>query len=60
VEEYIAGYPEYATQIEDLFPVIAMLERLRIEEMAKRQAARRRPESKSPPTGIGDRGASPD
>ena len=55
---YTIKATEYARQIEELFPAIAMLERLRIEEMARREAALRRAAPRSPPQGSGDRGAS--
>ncbi len=35
VWEYQTRYPEYARQIEDFFPIIAMLERLRFQEAAR-------------------------
>jgi hypothetical protein len=58
ISEYTAEYPEYAGRIQDLFPAVVTLERLRAEELARREAAMRRAASRSPPKGIGDRGTS--
>lgn len=58
--EYIAEYPDHARQIEHLFPAVAMLERLRIEEMARREAAMGRAESGKPPKDTGHGGTSRD
>jgi hypothetical protein len=53
ISEYIADYPQYAGQIEQLFPTVAMMEQLRIEEM-KRRAAIRPSQPRSPPKNRGD------
>jgi hypothetical protein len=60
ISEYTAEYPKHAGQIQDLFPAVVLLERLRAEEMARREAAGRRAASRSPPKGIGDRGTGRD
>lgn len=39
IAEYALKYPEYASQIEELFPAIAKMEQLRVEEMISRQVA---------------------
>ncbi len=54
VSEYAAKYPQYAGQIEELFPAVAMMERLRVQEKAKRQAVAQRAEVADPPEHIGD------
>jgi serine/threonine protein kinase/tetratricopeptide (TPR) repeat protein len=48
VSAYAAEYPQYADQIEELFPAIAMLEELRSDERAKREFAARRCKSVVP------------
>jgi len=54
VSEYAASYPQYAQQIEELFPAVAMMEQLRLEEKTTREAAVRRARSPAPPEHIGD------
>lgn len=54
IAEYAANYPQYAAQIEQLFPAIHMMERLRIEETVDRKAAMRRENSAGPPRHLGD------
>jgi hypothetical protein len=49
ISEYIADYPQYAGQIEELFPAAAMMERLRVEEMSKRRPPIRGAQPRSPP-----------
>ena len=39
IAEYATKYPEYATQIEELFPAVAKMEQLRIQETVSREAA---------------------
>jgi len=54
VFEYAAEHPRYARQIETLFPTVAMMEQLRLEERARREAAVRHSRSADPPEHIGD------
>jgi len=54
VSEYAARYPQYAERIEELFPVVAMMEQLRSEAKARREAALRRAKSADVPQEIGD------
>jgi serine/threonine protein kinase len=54
VVEYVAEHPRYARQIEALFPAVAMMEQLRLEERTRREAAVRRARSADPPEQIGD------
>jgi len=54
VFEYVAEYPEYASQIEELFPAVAMLEQLRTEETVRREAAIRQKKPARPPERLGD------
>lgn len=37
--KYKMDYPEYASQIEKLFPLVAMLERLRLHEATRQETA---------------------
>jgi serine/threonine protein kinase/tetratricopeptide (TPR) repeat protein len=48
VAEYAARHPEHAGQIKNLFPTVAMMERLRIREMTSRKAAASRSWSAAP------------
>jgi len=54
VAEYAARYPRYAGKIAELFPAVAMMEQLRTEEKAKRDAAAARARFANPPEHIGD------
>jgi len=54
ISEYVAKHPQYARQIEELFPAVAMMEELRTEEKASREAAARRAASGNVPKRIGD------
>jgi len=54
IEEYAAQYPRWAGQIEELFPAVAMLEQLRIDEQARRQAVEVKHRFASPPQRLGD------
>jgi len=54
VAEYAAKHPRYAGKIEQLFPAVAMLEQLRTDEKAKREAASERARFARPPEHIGD------
>ena len=54
ISEYIADYPEYAGQIGELFPTVAMMEQLRVEEMSKRRSAIRRAQPRSLPENSGE------
>ena len=54
VAEYAAKYPQYAGQIEELFPAVAVMEQLRTAEKAKREAALRGARFAAPPEHIGD------
>jgi len=54
VVEYTERYPEYTRQIEQLFPAVAMMERLRAEEASHREAAVRHGHSFVAPDRIGD------
>lgn len=56
IPEFMADHPEHARQIEHLFPAIAMLERLRIEEAAGREAAMERVKPRSRCKRVTDRG----
>jgi hypothetical protein len=38
IAEYVLKYPQYATQIEGLFPAVAKMEQLRVEESVFREA----------------------
>ncbi len=52
--EYVAEYPQYAEEIEQLFPAVAMMEQLRVEEDSRWESARRRAKPFDPPERIGD------
>jgi serine/threonine protein kinase len=54
ISEYTAKHPQYAEQIEELFPAVAMMEQLRTEERANRDAIVRRAGSAGLPEHIGD------
>ncbi len=54
VAEYAARFPQHAGEIEQLLPTVAMMERLRGEETASRQAAAQRAVAESPPDHLGD------
>jgi len=54
VFEYVAEHPQYARQIETLFPTVAMMEQLRLQERTRREAAVRHGRSAPPPEHIGD------
>lgn len=54
IAEYAAKHPRLAAQIEDLFPAVEMLEQLRSDERAKRQAASVEHGFASPPQRLGD------
>jgi len=54
IAEYTAKHPRLAGQIEDLFPAVAMLEQLRIDERARRQAAFVERRFAGPPPRLGD------
>lgn len=54
VAEYAARYPDYASRIEELFPTVAMMEQLRADEKAKREAVARQAGFANPPEHIGD------
>lgn len=54
IAEYAAKYPQYAGRIEELFPTVAMMEQLRTDEKAKREATARRAGFARPPEHIGD------
>ncbi|MFZ5831738.1 MAG: protein kinase domain-containing protein [Planctomycetota bacterium] len=54
VSEYLASYPQYASQIEQLFPAAAWMEQLRAAEHAERDTAVRRAWPSSAPKRIGD------
>ena len=54
VAEYAVKYPQYAGQIEELFPAVAVMEQLRTAEKAKREAAVRGAGFAAPPEHIGD------
>jgi serine/threonine protein kinase len=53
-QEYAARYPEYAPQIEELFPTVALMEQLRAEQNADRETAARRWAAPRPPEHLGD------
>lgn len=54
ISEYVAKHPQYARQIKELFPAVAIMEELRTGEKASREAAARRAASGSVPKQIGD------
>ncbi len=54
ISEYVARYPRYGKEIEELFPTVAMMEQLRIEEKTHRTAAVQQSASASCPRHIGD------
>ena len=54
VSEYAGKYPQFAEQIEELFPAVEMMERLRTADMANREAASRENGSADVPEQIGD------
>jgi len=54
VFQYVAEHPRYARQIETLFPTVAMMEQLRLDERARREAALRHGRPADPPGQIGD------
>jgi eukaryotic-like serine/threonine-protein kinase len=54
IAEYAARYPRFAGQIAGLFPAVAMLEQLRIDERAKRKSAAVRDRSGRQPEQLGD------
>ena len=54
VSEYAAKYPQYARQIEELFPAVAMMEQFRTAERAQREATLKQAEFAVPPDRIGD------
>jgi len=54
VLEYAAKHPEYAAQIEALFPAVALMEQLRRDETARREAAVRQSATAAPPDHLGD------
>ena len=54
IAEYAARYPRFAGQIAGLFPAVAMLEQLRIDERARRKSAAVRDWSSRPPEQLGD------
>ncbi len=52
--EYVAKYPRYAEQIEQLFPAVALMEQLRVEEDSRRESVGRQAMPFDPPERIGD------
>lgn len=52
--EYVAKYPRYAEQIQELFPAVALMEQLRVEEDSRRGSIGRPARSFDPPERIGD------
>ncbi len=54
VFEYVAQYPRYAEQIEQLFPAVAMMEQLRVEEDNRRKSIERQAMSFDLPECMGD------
>ncbi len=54
IDEYAAEYPEHAQQIESLFPSVALMEQLRLDETSRRQAAQHHGRQVDPPRRIGD------
>ena len=54
VSEYAATYPQYARQIEELFPAVAMMEQFRTAERAQREATLKQTKFAVPPEHIGD------
>ena len=54
VAEYTARHPQHAQRIEELFPAVAMMEQLRAEEKAGREAALRRARPAGAPKDLGD------
>lgn len=54
VAEYVARYPEYAAQIEELFPAVCQMEQFRAAEAARREAAAQHAAPAHPPQRIGD------
>ncbi|NQT14943.1 MAG: protein kinase, partial [Planctomycetes bacterium] len=54
VSEYAGKYPQFAEQIEELFPAVEMMERLRTADTANREAASRENGSADVPEQIGD------
>lgn len=54
ISEYAAKYPQYAEQIEQLFPAVAMMEQLRIEADSQQESAGRYARPFDVPERIGD------
>jgi len=54
IAEYAARYPRFASRIQDLFPAVALMECLRSDEKAKRQAAAVRERFARAPEQLGD------
>ena len=54
VSEYAIKYPQYAGQIETLFPAVVMMERFRAEETRQREAVARQTRSSIAPRRVGD------
>ncbi len=54
VAEYAARYPGLAGRIADLFPAVAMLEQLRVDERARRTSAAVHSRAGRPPDQLGD------
>ena len=54
IAEYIGKYPQFAEQIEELFPAVAMMEHYRHDEHLKRRASFRDAHGANVPTCVGD------
>ena len=54
ISGYVAEYPEYAEQIEQLFPAVAMMEQLRVEAEVERESNSRNAANWESPKRIGD------
>lgn len=54
IAEYAARYPCFASRIQDLFPAVALMERLRSDEKAKRKTAAVRDRFARAPEQLGD------
>ncbi len=54
IAEYAARYPQFAQQIERLFPTVALMEQFRKQEEAGRRAAICRSSLAEPPPQLGD------
>lgn len=52
--EYTSSYPQYAEQIEQLFPTVAMMEQLRLDEDDCRESANRKSGAFDAPEQLGD------